>query len=174
MSDKNSMSFTLNQAALNAAIAAELPRLLRELNFEYTSGRAPKGLTAEVTVSESMIRQAVIAHARKTVNASFNHFAISFRATRGEDGIITSVTASSAPIEQSEAPKAEVVLESAVPAAEETEAPAEVAPVQAEQVEEVVAEASSEEEAADAGASAPARSKLFAGLTRPNNSASAE
>ena len=173
MSDKNSMSFTLNQAALNAAIAAELPRLLRELNFEYTSGRAPKGLTADVTVSESMIRQAVIAHARKTVNASFNHFAISFRATRGEDGIITSVTASSAPIEQAEAVKAEVVLEPA-PAAEQTEAPAEIVPAEAEQVEEVAAEASSEEDAVEAGAAAPARSKLFAGLTRPNNSAPAE
>lgn len=168
MSDKNSMSFTLNQAALNAAIAAELPRLLRELNFEYTSGRAPKGLTADVTVSESMIRQAVIAHARKTVNASFNHFAISFRATRGEDGIITSVTASSAPIEQTEAAKAEVVLEPA-PAEQ-----AEVVPAEAEQVEEVAAEASSEEDAVEAGAAAPARSKLFAGLTRPNNSAPAE
>lgn len=219
MTDKTTMSFTLNQAALNAAIAAELPRFLRELDFDYTSGREPKGLTAQVTVSEAMIRQAVTAYARKNVAANFNHFGITFKATRGDDGIVATVVASNAPIEdEPEAPKAAPrSAPTSAPAedkAPEPTASSEAAVADAEQTAEVIAEtaegsgiadvaqdtgaaapmdteqseaaaveapadAPAEEavlEKADAATEAPAptRSKLFAGLKRPDNSAPAE
>lgn len=176
MSDNTSMSFTLNQAALNAAIAAELPRLLRELNFSYVSGRQPKGLTAQVTLTESMIRQSVLAYARQNVSTHYNQFDIAFRATRGEDGITTTVVASS-PLYEAEA---------------EVEAPACSIPAQVEVVieaEEIVAvdvqetadidfpvesEEAPAEDSISVAPMAPARSKLFAGLKRPDNSISAE
>lgn len=103
--DRISMQFSLNQAVLNTAIAAALPSLLKELEFDYVSGRAPKGLQATVTVTEAMIRKAVENYARRTVNASFTHFGIEFQATRGEDGIVANITASNEPI-QPEEPKA--------------------------------------------------------------------
>lgn len=104
------MSFSLNQAVLNTAIAAALPSLLKELEFDYVSGRAPKGLQATVTVTEAMIRKAVENYARRTVNASFTHFGIEFQATRGEDGIVANITASNEPI-QPEEPKAALVAQ---------------------------------------------------------------
>lgn len=178
MSDNSSLSFTLNQAALNAAIAAELPRLLRELDFDYVSGRQPKGLTAQVTVTESLIRQAVLAYARRNVSAHYTHFDIVFKATRGEDGITTTVVASN--------PFYEAAAEA------EVKAPACPIPAQVEAVieaEEIVVvaiqegadigfPAESEEVPAEDSISvapmAPARTKLFAGLKRPDNSISAE
>lgn len=107
MSDPTTMVFSLNQMVLDQAIAAELPRLIKDLAIDYTSGRAPKGLIAQVTVNESMIRQAVTAYARKTVNPSFTHFDIQFQATRGEDGITANITASNQPIEADEASAAQ-------------------------------------------------------------------
>ena len=179
MSDNNSMSFTLNQAALNAAIAAELPRLIRELNFDYVSGRQPKGLTAQVTVNESMIRQSVLAYARRNVNAHYTHFDIAFKATRGEEGITTTVTASNSPREV-EAPvcsmptQAEAIIEAEEVIAVEVEPTADT-DVFAEEAE---ADAVQSDDATSyvnntviAPASPPAaRSKLFAGLKRPDNS----
>lgn len=108
--DRISMQFSLNQAVLNTAIAAALPSLLKELEFDYVSGRAPKGLQATVTVTEAMIRKAVENYARRTVNASFTHFGIEFQATRGEDGIVANITASNEPI-QPEEPKAALVAQ---------------------------------------------------------------
>lgn len=152
------MSFSLNQAVLNTAIAAALPSLLKELEFDYVSGRAPKGLQATVTVTEAMIRKAVENYARRTVNATFTHFGIEFQATRGEDGIVANITASNAPI-QPEEPKAPAPA-SAKPAAE---APKAVAPAPEPEVTEAVepeAEvqtepAEVEEVEADAPADAP-------------------
>ena len=162
-----SMSFSLNQAVINTAIAAALPGLLRELQFNYTSGRAPNGLTADVTVTEAMIRKAVENYARRTVAATFTHFSIDFQATRGEDGITANVTASNAPIE----------------------AEADEAPIKAPAISEPAAEAASVKEegtfeeddsgnteavvlTSDATPNAPAvgRSKLFGDLKRPDNS----
>lgn len=215
MTDKTTMSFTLNQAALNAAIGAELPRFLRELDFDYTSGREPKGLTAQVTVPEAMIRQAVTAYARKNVAANFNHFGITFKATRGEDGIVATVVASNAPIEEEapsepakaaprSAPVETKTAEEPTPSTEQAEADAiataeavvsedeakgvadiaqdtgAAAPMDTEQSEDAPvdapadapAEAAAVEKADGATeAPAPARSKLFAGLKRPDNSA---
>lgn len=175
------MSFSLNQAAINTAIAAALPSLLKELEFDYVSGRAPKGLQASVTVTEPMIRKALERYARSTVNSQFTHFGIEFQATRGEDGIIANITASTAPIQPSEdEPKAEA------PKAEaDVQKPAEPELVR-DEAEEVTDTASSEEvveqteasgqvseEApetkADTAAPAPARSKLFGDLKRPEN-----
>lgn len=216
MTDPITMSFSLNQAVLDQAIAAELPRLLKDLEIDYTSGREPKGLTAQVTLTEAMIRQAVTAYARKTVNASFSHFAIDFRATRGEDGIVANITASNAPIEGEEerptrarasaAPAAEPEADTASAGetspqtAEADQASAETDPAEAvadPAVAEAVEEAAPESDANDApentgaeegtasgegekedgaATAAPApsagRSKLFAGLSRPDNSKS--
>jgi hypothetical protein len=95
MSELKTMSFELNQTQLDAAIAAAMPALIAGLAIKYTSGRAPKGVVADVTLSESLIRDAVIAHTKKLVNPSFTHFSVSFRATRGEDGLTTQISASS-------------------------------------------------------------------------------
>jgi len=125
------MSFSLNQAVLNTAIAAALPSLLKDLEFDYVSGRAPKGLQASVVVTEPMIRKAVEQYARRTVNASFTHFSIEFKATRGDDGIVADITASNAPI-QPEEPKAPVARSAAPVAAEPASEPtADPAPVEA-------------------------------------------
>lgn len=194
MTDPITMAFSLNQAALNNAIAAALPSLLKELEFDYTSGRPPKGLTAQVTISESMIRKAVESYARRTVNAQFTHFGIEFQATRGEDGILANITASTAPIAPEE-PKAAQASTSA----KQSEAQAEVsqATVSAEEAQgsvgeaeasvneaaeqtEVQPEAASTEAEVEASkgedaateAPAPARSKLFGDLKRPSNEAS--
>lgn len=102
MSEQKTMSFELNQKQLDAAIAAAMPGLISNLEINYTSGRAPKGVTADVTLSQDLIREAVIVHTKKLVNASFSHFSVSFRATRGEDGLITTITASSDPIAEQE------------------------------------------------------------------------
>lgn len=177
------MSFSLNQATLNNAIASALPSLLKELEFDYVSGRAPKGLQATATVTEPMIRKAVEQYARRTVNASFNHIGISFQATRGEDGIIANITASNAPIEpEDEAPARAAAQPAAEPASEPTDA-VEDAPFAEDETNtdvEVTAEATASEVAADEGdasaatpAPAATRSKLFAGLARPDNSAAA-
>lgn len=151
--DPISMSFSLNQAVLNTAIAAALPSLLKELEFDYVSGRAPKGLQATVTITEPMIRKAVENYARRTVNATFTHFGIEFQATRGEDGIVANITASNAPIQPEETkapapasakPAAEAPKAVApAPEPEVTEAVEPEAEVQTEpaEVEEVVAEA---------------------------------
>lgn len=178
MSDNSSLSFTLNQAALNAAIAAELPRLLRELDFDYVSGRQPKGLTAQVTVTESLIREAVLAYARRNVSAHYTHFDIVFKATRGEDGITTTVIASS-PLYEAEA-EAEVEAPACcIPAQVEAVIVAEEAIVIAtEEAADIDFPAESEEAPAEdsicVAPMAPTRSKLFAGLKRPDNSISAE
>lgn len=176
MTDPITMAFSLNQAALNSAIAAALPSILKELEFDYTSGRPPKGLTAQVTVSEPMIRKAVEAYARRTVNAQFTHFGIDFQATRGEDGILANITASTAPItpeepknasrvsQANEAP-AEASSEVAQPAAAQNEEPVEAEAAQPE------AEAE-EDKGAATEAPAPSRSKLFGDLKRPSNEAS--
>lgn len=175
MSDNNSMSFTLNQAALNAAIAAELPRLIRELNFDYVSGRQPKGLTAQVTVNESMIRQSVLAYARRNVSANYNHFDIAFKATRGEEGITTTVTASNSPreVEVPACPmptQVEAVVEAEEVIAVEVEPTADTN-LFAEEAEADAVQADDANTTVIAPASPPAaRSKLFAGLKRPDNS----
>ena len=171
MTDPVTMSFSLNEKAINTAIAAELPRLLKDLQFNYTSGRAPKGLTADVTLTEAMIRQAVTSYARRTVNASFTHLSIVFQATRGEEGQTANITASTAPIEA----EAEVEAPAAVTTAP-ANAPTEVEAVEVDSSATVEAEASNEvvpaEEAEQAEAPAAAsRSKLFGNLTRPDNSA---
>ena len=178
MSDNSSLSFTLNQAALNAAIAAELPRLLRELDFDYVSGRQPKGLTAQVTVTESLIRQAVLAYARRNVSAHYTHFDIVFKATRGEDGITTTVIASN-PFYEAEA---EVEVEApacSIPAQVEAVIEAEeIIVVAVEQTADIEPSVEDEETFPDGTITAasipPARTKLFAGLKRPDNSISAE
>lgn len=174
------MSFSLNQAAINTAIAAALPALLKELEFDYVSGRAPKGLQASVTVTEPMIRKALERYARSTVNSQFTHFGIEFQATRGEDGIIANITASTAPIQPSEdepkaeAPKAQAAAEQ--PSTEEVSQEAEHVEATTEEVrdEDPVTDAGeqaevSQETKADTAAPAPARSKLFGDLKRPNN-----
>lgn len=120
--DRISMQFSLNQAVLNTAIAAALPSLLKELEFDYVSGRAPKGLQATVTVTEAMIRKAVENYARRTVNASFTHFGIEFQATRGEDGIVANITASNEPIQPDEPKAATTPAPAAKPAAVEPKA----------------------------------------------------
>jgi hypothetical protein len=197
--DKVSMQFSLNQAVLNTAISAALPSLLKELEFDYTSGRAPKGLTAQVTVTEAMIRKAVEQYARRTVNASFTHFGIEFQATRGEDGIVANITASNEPIQPDEpkadAPRAAKAADPAPVASDPepaavTEPEVEVAPaaeaVEAQAGEDAPFEADepAADEAVDApaeeavvsepastttAAPAPTRSKLFATLSRPSN-----
>lgn len=182
MTDPITMAFSLNQAALNSAIAAALPSILKELEFDYTSGRPPKGLTAQVTVSEAMIRKAVEAYARRTVNAQFTHFGIDFQATRGEDGILANITASTAPITPDE-PKTAQRVSQANEAPVKEEAPAEASsevaqPAAAQNEEPVEAEAAQPEAEAeeDKGAAteapAPSRSKLFGDLKRPSNEAS--
>jgi hypothetical protein len=158
-----SMSFSLNQAVINTAIAAALPGLLKELQFNYTSGRAPKGLTADVTLTEAMIRKAVENYARRTVAATFSHFAIDFQATRGEDGITANITASSAPIgasEVEEAPRASAPVSQEATVIEE------------DPFEEDEAEADAPVMTTDTTPNAPAvgRSKLFGDLKRPDNS----
>lgn len=177
MIDPISMTFSLNQAALNTAISAALPTLLKELEFTYTSGRAPKGLTADVTINEAMIRKAVESYARRTVNSSFNHFSIEFQATRGEDGVIANITASSAPI-QPEEPKVRQAVVTEDDKADAAEVDADPAP--AAQAEEAVTEQAevsqdpveAEEAEAPQVAPAPARSKLFGDMKRPSNEAS--
>ena len=186
MSDPITMAFSLNQAALNSAIAAALPSILKELEFDYTSGRPPKGLTAQVTVSEAMIRKAVEAYARRTVNAQFTHFGIDFQATRGEDGILANITASTAPITPEEpkaaAPRSSQSNEAPAAAPAKEEAPAEASseveqPAAAQNEEPVEAEAEKpqaeavEEKGAATEAPAPSRSKLFGDLKRPSNEA---
>jgi rubrerythrin len=201
MTDPLTMSFSLNQTVLNAAIAAELPRLLKDLQFDYTSGRAPKGLTAQVTLTEAMIRQAVTAYARRTVNTTFTHLSIQFQATRGEEGMTANITASTAPIE----PEAEAPVATRATAVsnepETTTASSEAAEVEAATMADVITtEAEAEGVAdvaqdtgvgapfeADTAATAPAdapavavavseapkvRSKLFGDLKRPDNSVS--
>ena len=178
MTDPISMTFSLNQAALNTAISAALPALLKELEFTYTSGRAPKGLTADVTISEAMIRKAVETYARRTVNSSFNHFSIEFQATRGEDGVIANITASSAPI-TSEEPKARpaaaqaAAVEVEAPAEDEAQAEVAQAVVSVDEAEGVDVDAAGDDEG-DAPSVAPtaARSKLFSDMKRPSNEAS--
>lgn len=190
MTDPVTMSFSLNEKAINAAIAAELPRLLKDLEFNYTSGRAPKGLTADVTLNEAMIRQAVTSYARRTVNASFTHLGIQFQATRGEEGMTANVTASTAPIEAEVEPepvKASAPVEAPVADAEQAEAES-IADVAQDTSTAVTFEADADlTEKADALAKAaavenaaetmeqvkPVRSKLFADLKRPDNSATA-
>ncbi len=182
MTDKTSMSFTLNQAALNAAIAAELPRLLRELDFDYVSGRQPKGLTAQVTVNESMIRQAVLAYARQNVSGQYNHFDIAFKATRGENGITVFVTASETGIQaqtEAEAPACAMPVVAEVEAKPTPAVEAEVViPLDDEPdispTDGDVADTEEEEEAPVSSEPAVRRTKLFAGLTRPDNSIPAE
>lgn len=134
MSEQKTMSFELNQKQLDAAIAAAMPGLISNLEINYTSGRAPKGVTADVTLSQDLIREAVIVHTKKLVNASFSHFSVSFRATRGEDGLITTITASSDPIAEQEED------ETSTPVATSTSATEEAAPVAQEAAEETVTE----------------------------------
>lgn len=182
MTDPITMAFSLNQAALNSAIAAALPSILKELEFDYTSGRPPKGLTAQVTVSEAMIRKAVEAYARRTVNAQFTHFGIDFQATRGEDGILANITASTAPITPEEPKNASRVSQAnEAPAKEEASDEAPVQddqPTAAQNEEPVEAEAeqpeaeAEEDKGAATEAPAPSRSKLFGDLKRPSNEAS--
>lgn len=179
MSDKTSMSFTLNQAALNAAIAAELPRLLQELDFDYVSGRQPKGLTAQVTVNESMIRQSVLAYARRNVGAQYTHFDIAFKATRGEDGITTTVTASTSTVQaeveevEAETPACPMPASVEVTVEDSFEDEGDSAFNEEEPIADDVSAEADSTEVADAPAPA-ARSRLFAGLKRPDNSAPAE
>jgi hypothetical protein len=122
MTDPVSLPFVLNQPQIDAAIASELPRLLKDLKFDYVSGRAPNGLRASVELTETMIRQAVIAHARKLVNPTFLHFSIEFQPTRGEDGLTASIIASTAPITPETA--TETKAAAATPAAALKAAPA--------------------------------------------------
>jgi len=181
MTDPVSLPFVMNQTQIDAAIQAELPRLFKNLKTDYTSGRAPRGLSATVTINEESIRAAVIAHARKLVNPTFAHFSVEFQATRGEDGITANIIASTAPI----APDAD---EASTPAA----APVATAPVEAPATEptsstEVESEAGGEaqtevetpaetvdEDASTPPAPAAGRSKLFADLKRPSNETPAE
>lgn len=160
------MSFSLNQAVLNTAIAAALPSLLKDLEFDYVSGRAPKGLQASVVVTEPMIRKAVEQYARRTVNASFTHFSIEFKATRGDDGIVADITASNAPI-QPEEPKAPVARSAAPVAAEPASEPtADPEPVEAaEPAPEPAAEAVEAEAAEEAPWTESADTPVAAGET---------
>lgn len=199
MSDQKTMSFELNQKQLDAAIAAALPGLIAGLEITYTSGRAPKGVTADVTLSQDMIREAVIVHTKKLVNASFSHFSVSFRATRGEDGLITTITASSDPIiaEQEEEVSASTQVRPTSEATKETttvaqktveEVVTEEAPFEADNTAETASEAPVEEAVtADVTVEEPAtveavsgdvqeeapkpaqRTKLFGDLSRPEN-----
>jgi hypothetical protein len=189
MSDR--ASFVLNQSVLEAAILAELPRLGKDLEINFTSGRAPKGLVASVELTEAQIRQAMTAHARKLVNPTFTHFSLTFAATRGEDGITTNVIASTSPIgpDDKEAPatsrRGSVTVETEVneaPAPVAAETPAEAveaaagtdSPFADEGDVAVADEAVSNPETTTTTAAAPAagRNRLFADLKRPDNSAS--
>ena len=153
------MQFSLNQTALNAAIAAELPHLLKELEFDYTSGREPKGLTADVTVTEAMIRKAVTGYARRNVSANFTHFNIEFKATRGDDGIIATVTASDQPFAEDGGAAAPAKAQPRTKAAEEPTPASEAAAKDTVTTAEVVTERAEGEGVADVatdtGAAAP-------------------
>lgn len=180
MTDPIQVSFSLNQAALNTAIAAALPSLLKDLEFDYVSGRPPKGLQASVIVNEAMIREAVERYARRTVAATFTHFSVEFKATRGEDGIVADVTASNEPIKPEEDKASAPVAARPTPTSPvvydpepATEAPAEAdedAPFE-DGTEETVSEEAWATVTTEAPATAPApvRSKLFGDLKRPNN-----
>lgn len=188
MTTAQSLPFTMNQVQINAAILQELPRLLPQLEIDYVNGRAPKGLTAQVTVGEAAIRAAVLAHARRLVNPVFTYFSVDFVATRGEDGITANVVASNVPLDAEEAapeptaPAAPVARRSSPVAAPEpvvTESETTESGVDQEvpfEQDEVVAESAPEAETVATKPVAPAggRSRLFAGLSRPDNSASAE
>lgn len=102
MTDPISLPFEMNQGQLTEAIASAMPGLIADLAMKFTNGR--ESLTAQVVVSEEQIRQAVTEHAKRLVNPQFRYFDISFKATRGEDGMTTSILASTHPIAQSEAP----------------------------------------------------------------------
>lgn len=95
MTEPTQLPFVLNQAQIDAAVANELLKPSKDgLNIDYTSGRPPRGLTGAITISEDMIRRAVIAHARKLVNPMFTHFSVEFVATRGDDGLTANIIAS--------------------------------------------------------------------------------
>ena len=124
MTDPVSLPFELNQGQLDEAIASAMPSLIADLAVTYVSGRPPKGLNATVTLTEAQIREAVIAHARRLVNPSFRHFSISFKATRGDDGLTTSIIASTHPIAPAPTQGAEEVdAPTTTKAAEPTPAP---------------------------------------------------
>lgn len=129
MTDPVSLPFVLNEAQINAAIAAELPRLSKDAVIDYVSGRSPNGLRATLSLTEEQIRQAITAHARKLVNPTFLHFAIDFQPTRGEDGLTASIIASTAPIAASASTPAATAAAptasaaTAAPAPVETKAP---------------------------------------------------
>ena len=124
MTDPISLPFDRNESQLNEAVAAAMPNLIADLAISYTSGRPPKGLVATVTVSEAQIREAAIAHAKRLVNPTFRHFSVSFKATRGEDGMTTSIIASTHPIAPTEAPAADAPATAAAePVAETRQSP---------------------------------------------------
>lgn len=151
MSDPVSLPFVLNEGQINAAIAAELPRLLKGLNIDYVSGRAPNGLRATVALNEEQIRQAVTGHARKLVNPSFTHFSIEFQPTRGEDGLTASIIASTAPITPEAADPAPTPAPVKPSPEKEPEAPVATAP---EPETATTGEASAPEPEAEAAAEA--------------------
>lgn len=114
MTDPISLPFEMNQGQLTEAIAAAMPGLIADLAMKFTNGR--ESLTAQVVVSEEQIRQAVTEHAKRLVNPQFRYFDISFKATRGEDGMTTSILASTHPIAQSETSATQTATATAVPA----------------------------------------------------------
>jgi hypothetical protein len=116
-----------------------------------------------------MIRQAVLAYARQNVSGQYNHFDIAFKATRGENGITVFVTASETGIQaqtEAEAPACAmpVVAEVVIPLDDEPD----ISPTDGDVAD------TEEEEAPVSSEPAVRRTKLFAGLTRPDNSIPAE
>lgn len=130
MTDPVSLPFEMNQQQLTAAIVGYLPKVADQLSVDFTNGRAPRGLTAAVGLTEDQIREAVIEHAKRQVNPSFRHFSISFKATRGDDGLTTSIIASTHPIAPESPAEAPVAAAVAQPA-KAAEAPVDPAPTPA-------------------------------------------
>lgn len=199
MTDPVSMPFEMNQSQLDAAVLAYLPRQASHLTVDYTNGRAPRGLSAAVNLTEEQIREAVIQHAKSLVNPIFKHFSISFKATRGEDGMTTSIIASTHPIAPETPTDAPASRPAPSPVVHE-EAPVEPTPAaesvqKTETVEEAADEADkapwdgdeapettgaeeapaaaepapTETVAEERPAPTPGRSKLFGDLQRPTN-----
>lgn len=128
MTEPTQLPFVLNQAQIDAAIAKELLKPSRTgLKIDYTSGRPPRGLTGAITVSEELIRRAVIAHARMLVNPMFTHFSVDFVATRGDDGITANIIASDAELTPEEPAATPVARPRAAIAAQAVAAAAQVA-----------------------------------------------
>lgn len=190
MTDPVSMPFEMNQSQLDAAVLAYLPRQASHLTVDYTNGRAPRGLSAAVNLTEEQIREAVIQHAKSLVNPIFKHFSISFKATRGEDGMTTSIIASTHPIAPETPAEAPASRPAPSPVVHE-EAPVEPTPAaepvqETETVEDAAEEAvkapwdgdeapaaaepaPTETVAEERPAPTPGRSKLFGDLQRPTN-----